>query len=151
LTAEGGASAPSRPLPILYNLGENDPLVPFAGGVINGNRGTALSAADSLAAWAKLDGCTGAPTTRTPPDRVQDDTHVDETLCINCQSGAQVGLYSVAGGGHTWPSGRQYLPVAAVGRVTHQIDNGDLGASLSLSQDQLPLRAAPASRRYSCQ
>jgi polyhydroxybutyrate depolymerase len=126
--------APSRPLPILYVLGENDPLVPYAGGVINGNRGTALSAADSLAAWAKLGGCTGAPTTRTLPDRVQDDTHVSETLYTNCQSGAQVGLYSVAGGGHTWPSGRQYLPVAAVGHVTHQIDNGDLWAFLSQFQ-----------------
>jgi polyhydroxybutyrate depolymerase len=126
--------APSRPLPILYVLGENDPLVPYAGGVINGNRGTALSAADSLAAWAKLGGCTGAPTTRTLPDRVQDDTHVSETLYTNCQSGAQVGLYSVAGGGHTWPSGRQYLPVAAVGHVTQQIDNGDLWAFLSQFQ-----------------
>ena len=126
--------APSRPLPILYVLGENDPLVPYAGGVVNGNRGTALSAADSVATWAKLDGCIGAPTTRTLPDRVQDDTHVSETLYTNCQGSAQVGLYSVAGGGHTWPSGEQYLPVALVGRTTYQIDNDDLWAFLSQFQ-----------------
>jgi polyhydroxybutyrate depolymerase len=102
--------APSRPLPILYVLGENDPLVPYTGGVVNGSRGTVLSAADSLAAWAKFNDCAGSPTTRTLPDRVQDDTHVSQTLYTNCQGGAQVGLYSVAGGGHTWPSGLQYLP-----------------------------------------
>ena len=102
--------------------------------MITVNRGAALSAADSLATWAKLDGCTGAPTTRAPPDRVEDGTHVSESLYTNCQGGAQVGLYSVAGGGHTWPSGRQYLPVAAIGRVTHQIDNGALWAFLSQFQ-----------------
>ncbi len=68
------------------------------------------------------------------PDRVQDDTHVSQTLYTNCQGGAQVGLYSVAGGGHTWPSGEQYLPAALVGRTTHQIDNGDLWAFLSQFQ-----------------
>jgi polyhydroxybutyrate depolymerase len=126
--------APPRPLPILYVLGENDPLVPYAGGVINGNRGTALSAAGSLAAWVRFSDCAGAPTTRALPDRVEDGTHVSQTLYTNCRDGAQVGLYSVAGGGHTWPSGRQYLPVAAVGRVTHQIDNADLWAFLSQFQ-----------------
>jgi polyhydroxybutyrate depolymerase len=126
--------APSRPLPILYVLGENDPLVPYAGGAVNGDRGTVLSAADSLAKWAKFNDCAGAPARRALPDRVQDDTHVSKTLYTSCQSGAQVGVYSVAGGGHTWPSGRQYLPVAAIGRVTHQIDNDDLWAFLSQFQ-----------------
>jgi polyhydroxybutyrate depolymerase len=126
--------APSRPLPILYVLGENDPLVPYSGGVVNGNRGTVLSATDSLAAWAKFNDCAVTPTTRTLPDRVQDDTHVSQTLYTNCRGSAQVGLYSVAGGGHTWPSGRQYLPVVAIGRVTHQIDNADLWTFLSQFQ-----------------
>jgi polyhydroxybutyrate depolymerase len=126
--------APSRPMPILYVLGENDPLVPYAGGVVNGDRGTVLSASESLSAWAKVAGCAGTPTTRTLPDRVQDNTHVSQTLYTNCQVGAQVGLYSVAGGGHTWPSGEQYLPVAVVGRVTHQLDNADLWAFLSQFQ-----------------
>ncbi len=127
--------APSRPIPILYVLGENDPLVPYNGGEVrgplSGDRGAVLSATDSLAAWAKLDGCAGTPATRTLPDRTQDNTHVSQTLYTNCQGGAQVGLDSVAGGGHTWPSGEQYLPVAAVGRVTHQIGNADLWAFLS--------------------
>ena len=104
------------------------------GGTVRGDRGTILSAADSLATWAKFNDCAEAPTTRTLPDRVQDDTHIGQILYANCQGDAQVGLYSVAGGGHTWPSGRQYLPIAAVGRVTHQIDNGDLWAFLSQFQ-----------------
>jgi polyhydroxybutyrate depolymerase len=131
---QAASCALSRPLPILYVLGESDPLVPYDGGTVRGDRGTILSATDSLAAWAKLDGCAGAPATRTLPDRVQDDTHVSETLYASCHGGAQVGLYSVAGGGHTWPSGEQYLPVALVGRTTHQIDNSDLWAILSQFQ-----------------
>lgn len=133
-TSQAAACAPTRPLPILYVLGESDPLVPYTGGVVKGDRGTILSATASLAAWARLDGCTGAPTTRTLPDRVQDSTHVSQTLYTNCQGAAQVGLYSVAGGGHTWPGGEQYLPVAVVGRTTHQIDNADLWAFLSQFQ-----------------
>jgi polyhydroxybutyrate depolymerase len=133
-TNQAATCAPSRPMPILYVLGENDPLVPYNGGTVRGDRGTILSATDSLTAWAKFNGCAGAPTTRTLPDRVQDDTHVSQTLYANCQGGAQVGLYSVAEGGHTWPSGEQYLPAALVGRVTHQIDNSDLWAFLSQFQ-----------------
>jgi len=133
-TNQAATCAPSRPLPVLYVLGENDPLVPYNGGTVRGDRGTILSATGSLAAWAKLDGCTGAPTMRALPDRVQDETRISETLYINCQGGAQVGLYSVAGGGHTWPSGEQYLPIALVGRTTHQIDNDDLWAFLSQFQ-----------------
>jgi polyhydroxybutyrate depolymerase len=133
-TNQAATCAPSRPMPILYVLGENDPLVPYNGGTVRGDRGPILSATDSLTAWAKFNGCTGAPTTLTLPDRVQDDTHVSQTLYANCQGGAQVGLYSVAEGGHTWPSGEQYLPAALVGRVTHQIDNSDLWAFLSQFQ-----------------
>jgi polyhydroxybutyrate depolymerase len=133
-TNQAATCAPSRPMPILYVLGENDPLVPYNGGTVRGDRGTILSATDSLVDWAKLDSCTGSPTTRTLPDRVQDDTHVSQTLYTNCRGGAQVGLYSVAGGGHTWPSGEQYLPAALVGRTTHQIDNGDLWTFLSQFQ-----------------
>jgi polyhydroxybutyrate depolymerase len=133
-TSQAATCAPSRPLPILYVLGESDPLVPYNGGTVRGDRGTILSASESLGAWAKIDGCAGTPTTRALPDRVQDDTHVSQTLYANCQGGAQVGLYSVAGGGHTWPSGEQYLPVVVVGRVTHQLDNADLWAFLSQFQ-----------------
>ncbi len=133
-TNQAATCAPSRPLPILYVLGEDDPLVPYNGGTVRGDRGTILSATDSLADWVKLDGCTGSLAMRTLPDRVQDETHVSETLYTNCQGSAQVGLYSVAGGGHTWPSGEQYLPAALVGRTTHQIDNGDLWAFLSQFQ-----------------
>lgn len=31
-------------------------------------------------------------------------------------------LYTVRGGGHTWPGGLQYLPISLVGRTTAQFD-----------------------------
>jgi polyhydroxybutyrate depolymerase len=96
-TNQAANCAPTRPMPILYVLGESDPLVPFNGGTVNGDRGAVLSATDSIATWARFDGCVEPPTTRTLPDRVQDRTHVSQTLYTTCRSGAQVGLFSVAG------------------------------------------------------
>jgi polyhydroxybutyrate depolymerase len=133
-TNQAANCAPTRPMPILYVLGESDPLVPYNGGTVNSDRGAVLSATDSIATWARFDGCAEPPTMRTLPDRVQDRTHVSQTLYTTCRSGAQVGLFSVAGGGHTWPSGEQYLPVAVIGRTTHQIDNADLWAFMSQFQ-----------------
>lgn len=35
---------------------------------------------------------------------------------------AEVVLYAIEGGGHTWPGGRQYAPAFIVGRTTRDID-----------------------------
>ena len=37
--------------------------------------------------------------------------------------GADAVLVAVEGGGHTWPSGRQYLGEGLIGKTTHDIDN----------------------------
>jgi len=46
---QAAGCAPSRPMPILYVLGEDDPLVPYNGGTVRGDRGAILSATNSLA------------------------------------------------------------------------------------------------------
>jgi len=33
-------------------------------------------------------------------------------------------LISVNGGGHTWPGGKQYLPVKLIGKASRELDAG---------------------------
>ena len=40
--------------------------------------------------------------------------------CI--RGGAEVQLYRIEGGGHSWPMGRQYLPERFIGRVSQDLD-----------------------------
>jgi polyhydroxybutyrate depolymerase len=34
----------------------------------------------------------------------------------------EVVVYTIEGGGHTWPGGTQYLPVFLVGKASHNLD-----------------------------
>ena len=44
-----------------------------------------------------------------------------------CTNGADVVLYEVRGGGHTWPGSYQYLPGVLIGKTNH-----DPGATLAI-------------------
>jgi polyhydroxybutyrate depolymerase len=126
-TALAATCALSRPIPYLLIQGTDDPLVPFNGGSVSlDGSGTALSEADSVAKWASLDGCAGTPATTSVPDTAHDGTEVTLTRYPGCKQNVAVAVYVVQGGGHTWPSGQQYLPVSVVGRTTHQIDNSTI-------------------------
>jgi polyhydroxybutyrate depolymerase len=80
-----------------------------------------LSAPDTAAHWASVNGCSPPPQTRMPPLQVADGTTVRTDIYGSC-TGAPVVLYTVVGGGHTWPGGEQYLPVRVVGRTSRQFD-----------------------------
>jgi polyhydroxybutyrate depolymerase len=61
------------------------------------------------------------------PDRAPDDqTRVRREVYGSCRDGAEVVLYAVEGGGHTWPGGLQYLPARIVGRTSRDIDASEL-------------------------
>ena len=68
-----------------------------------------------------MNGCPALPVTATLPTLAPDRTQVRTDTYQPC-GGAPVVLYTVIGGGHTWPGGEQYLPVRVVGRTTHQFD-----------------------------
>ncbi|WP_083913429.1 alpha/beta hydrolase family esterase [Nocardia concava] len=99
----------AKPLPVILIHGTADPVVPYAGGTVNspnaterGNATVLLSAVDTLKFWRGKDGCTGDTTTAPAPGT--DDT-VTLTTGPACTDGVQAQLYSVQGGGHTWPGG----------------------------------------------
>jgi polyhydroxybutyrate depolymerase len=119
--------APPHPMPVLEMHGTLDPLVPFGGGHVRG-RGPggrqALSAPDTTAHWAHVNGCPSPPHTATLPSTAPDQTQIRTDTYGPCPAGSVV-LFTIEGGGHTWPGGEQYLPVAVVGRTTRQLDAGE--------------------------
>jgi polyhydroxybutyrate depolymerase len=103
-------------------VGDDDPLIPYEGGdVIGDDRGKILSAHATRAKWAELNGCEGADFQQTI-DVVDDGTLVQEMRHSKCRDGAEVVLFSVLGGGHTWPNGQQYLPEKVIGKTTRDVD-----------------------------
>ena len=80
-----------------------------------------LSTSETVASWVTRNGCSITPSDNRTIDTVSDSTAVLRTDWSDCE-GAPVRLYRIDGGGHTWPSGSQYLPVRVVGEVTRDID-----------------------------
>jgi polyhydroxybutyrate depolymerase len=114
------ACAHTQPVSVLAFQGTADPLMPYFGGGVARRRGRVLSAERSIAFWATTTGCAVAPVTMDEPDRVTDGTRVRRTVYETCREGRAVELYTIEGGGHTWPGGP---PVGgSVGRVTREID-----------------------------
>jgi polyhydroxybutyrate depolymerase len=115
---------PARPVPLLVMNGTEDPIMPWKGGVVRVlwmARGSVLSSDDTLARWLALDHCAqpepGAVLNADPDDGT---TVVPRTA--QCAGGAQVSLYEIRGGGHTWPKGAPYLSARLVGRVSQALD-----------------------------
>ncbi len=78
--------------------GTSDAIVPY-----NGELGL-QSAAASAAFWAGKDACnTSQINTVTLPTKVSDGTTIAVSSSTACPTGSAVNLYTVNGGGHTWP------------------------------------------------
>ncbi|HEY7126920.1 MAG TPA: PHB depolymerase family esterase [Ktedonobacterales bacterium] len=116
------ACKPVRAVPILTIHGTDDPIVPYNGGSSSIGIMGGLTAPQTAARWASIDGCNPTPATSNLPDKVNDGTHIQQNIYGGCQQGSQVVFYIVQGGGHTWPSGFQYLPVSMVGKTSRQMD-----------------------------
>ena len=106
VTAMLPACANGTKMRVLYFHGNADPIVNY--GV----------AGPVIASWAARDGCDATPReTRIEPD-IQKRTFVD------CDAARSATLYTVEGGGHTWPDGLVDLP--QFGGTTHTIDATNL-------------------------
>jgi polyhydroxybutyrate depolymerase len=120
---------PSRPVSVAIINGTADPLVPFGGGGVGfrGRRGMVLPTDETARRWAAHNGCSTQPeVTAWEPDSgypvVDDPCPVQQRTFRGGREGSEVVLYVVDGGGHTWPSGPQYLPERVVGRVCRRLD-----------------------------
>ena len=127
--AENHASLMTRTAtPVMYILGTEDPLVPFSGGKIGGKlfkkgRGQVLSADRAVRFWLENNGLGES----TGQSMVSDTIPSDHTSVLHQHFGVsgsneEVEVYDIQGGGHTWPRGWQYLPVAIVGRTSQELN-----------------------------
>jgi polyhydroxybutyrate depolymerase len=110
--------------------GTADPIIPYAGGAyfqgLTGGNATAARTrfTGSLQArpvetavgeWAAYDGCSKQPSTKSV------GSDVELTRYAHCDAHTAVELYTVTGGGHTWPGARS-IRTERLGSVTQSID-----------------------------
>jgi len=87
------------PVPLLVIQGTDDPIVPWMG--VSGGY---LSAADTLDFWETHNDCTTSTNLMVEADTKADDgTRTLSQASTDCADGADVQLYSIVFGGHTWP------------------------------------------------
>ncbi|MEU4414154.1 PHB depolymerase family esterase [Nocardia salmonicida] len=117
---------PTRPVPVIAFHGTDDAIVPYAGQSDSGSASRPGGGedsgvgrhpvTDSAAAWARRDGCTGAPVRAT----IAADVVLDR---YSCPPGIDVQLYTITGGGHIWPGTSSPLyPEFIVGKNTKSIN-----------------------------
>ena len=132
--------APSRPVPVITFHGTEDPYLAYTGGIGpaarhlatpdgSGTIGSGAALPDDLiapetnktmpdiaAAWATRNGCTS--------DTTDEQVAADVTARHwQCPDNGETVLYTVSGGGHTWPGSPALVSVATlVGRTTMSID-----------------------------
>jgi polyhydroxybutyrate depolymerase len=93
--------APAQPVSLLHMHGDPDEVVPYDGRITVSQL---LSSADfppvpdSVAAWAKADGCDPAPRV------TEEDGPVTREVWAGCDSGKRVELITYPGNGHSWPT-----------------------------------------------
>jgi polyhydroxybutyrate depolymerase len=118
------ACTPQRPVPLIAFHGTADPLVKYEGATHQipallrrlGLKGVPFSypAVESwIAGWAQRDGC--SPT----PESIPATGDASGIRYTDCRGGAEVVLYTIDGGGHTWPGGRA---IPLVGKTSRDID-----------------------------
>jgi polyhydroxybutyrate depolymerase len=118
---------PARPISVLAINGTDDPLVPYAGGELKRTAGgMILSAPESAKAWSQLDGCAANPASDSLPAKSPDGLETRREIYSGCQQKAAVALYTVVGGGHTWPGGKQYFPQFLIGKTSHDFGANDV-------------------------
>ena len=156
---------PPQPVPILFMLGDQDPIVPYNGGAIklgSETRGAAVSATDSVDYWCKANHCKkvglvetvdtlestggaaestgGASNSNAVTSNSNAGTSNSNPVTSNSNASTsvtkqsfdgettrnQVVLYTIKGGGHTWPSGWQYLGESFIGKTNRTINANEI-------------------------
>jgi len=115
----------TSPLPVLIMNGTEDPITPYAGGQIAGNRGEVFSTIDTVDYWVARNQTTTTPIEFNVPDRdTEDDSTIKRLSYGNGANNSVVEHYEVLNGGHTEPSIQERY-----GRIFKLIvgnQNGDL-------------------------
>jgi polyhydroxybutyrate depolymerase len=116
---------PIRPVSVLHFHGTKDGLVLFGGPDERTPKNlTFLSVESTIRAWVKANGCPKVPVTAAVGHLQGDGTSVRCTEYGPGKQGAEVILYTIEGGGHTWPGRDPRLRF--LGKSTRAISANDL-------------------------
>ena len=104
-----------RPMPMIAFHGSADPIVPYKGGHSPLAPESFPDVQSWVSNWARRNRCAPAPTDASvAPD-------VTRRAYSGCADSANVVLYTIRNGGHTWPGGKP-LPRILFGATTREID-----------------------------
>lgn len=119
---------PSRPIPILMIDGTKDPLVKWQGGaLLKNNEGRALSVDATVDFWKRHDACEPAPERTFLPHRgTKHWTRAWRDVYKGETPDSEVVLYTVEGGGHTWPGGALFQLQCRLGHVNRDFSATDV-------------------------
>jgi polyhydroxybutyrate depolymerase len=112
-----------RPVPVIHFHGTKDGLVPYEGFARKMPLVTIKSVEDSVACWVRANGCREAPETTEVTDGKKDGLRVTRKVHGGGRGGSEVVLYTIDGGGHTWP-GRPFGEF--LGKTSREIHANDL-------------------------
>lgn len=128
LTLDREDCNPSRPVPVLQIHGLSDWIVPYEGVSEQARKVLPFvsfkSVDETVATWVELNNCDPDPVIEPLPDRHDDGTLVTRWTYQPHQGTAEVVLYRIIGGGHTWPGFKAPLPF--LGRSTEEINANDV-------------------------
>jgi polyhydroxybutyrate depolymerase len=139
----GGEVAPPGPppvgttsqVPLLFQRGTEDPLVPFRGGPVTlpgwggapGSPGSTVSAARvGLRDLARARACGERPEVWTLPDRRPRDGVLVRRVRYDCPDRSELVLYEFFGGGHGWPGCARAHRRSTRGRISMDYAGADL-------------------------
>jgi polyhydroxybutyrate depolymerase len=106
----------SSPITVIVMMSPDDPVVPYDGFAWIG------SVDATIDFWIEAN-----QTSTEPEETVWEPTEEDSTRIVRYvygggESGTEVMLYKIEGGGHTWPGGPQWAPSSVIGLVSTHID-----------------------------
>jgi len=120
------AIQPARPVSVIHFHGTDDDFVPIGGGRTAKTffRIDFISVEQAISSWVKADGCPEKPVVVELPDKADPQIRVTRATYGPGKQGSEVVLYTVRGGGHTWPG--HEVPIEFLGHSTKDISATDL-------------------------
>ncbi len=110
---------PARPLPTLYLIGTEDPLIPMQGGRVRtpwGHREDRPTVAETLRKWARAIDC------QEEPDRIDEMQGYLREQYRSISNGPELQSILIDALGHHWPGGKGKLGEPLGGRIESPID-----------------------------
>ncbi|HEU65299.1 MAG TPA: hypothetical protein ENN57_01370 [Chloroflexi bacterium] len=104
------------PLTVIVMKGTGDPVIPYEGS------GWISSVDDTINFWIEANQVSTEPVVDAWGPTVADSTRIVRYVYSEGVNEAEVILYKIEDGGHTWPGGPQYADTELIGRVSTHIN-----------------------------